>query len=70
MLKNKVEIDVKVKCIEENATRARLAEGIGTFVPYVSRLISNNDKIVNESFLQLMEKQDYDVQLTYVKREG
>lgn len=69
MLKNNVEVDVKVKCIEGDVTQAKLAEEIGTSAPYVSRLIRNNEKIVNKTFLQLMEKQGYDVELTYVKRE-
>ncbi len=69
MLKNNVEVDVKVKCIAVSVTQAKLAEEIGTSAPYVSRLIRNNDKIVNNTFLQLMEKLGYDVELTYVKRE-
>lgn len=67
-LKNNVEVDVKVKCIEGDVTQAKLAEEIGTSAPYVSRLIRNNEKIVNKTFLQLMEKLGYDVELTYVKR--
>ena len=70
MLKNNVEVDVKVKCIEGDVTQAKLAEEIGTSAPYVSRLIRNNEKIVNKTFLQLMEKLGYDVELTYIKREG
>mgnify|MGYP004732702903 FL=1 len=70
MLKNNVEVDIKVKCIEGDVTQAKLAEEIGTSAPYVSRLIRNNEKIVNKTFLQLMEKLGYDVELTYVKREG
>jgi plasmid maintenance system antidote protein VapI len=69
MLRNNVEVDVKVKCIEGDVTQAKLAEDIGTSAPYVSRLIRNNEKIVNRTFLQLMEKLGYDVELTYVKRE-
>ena len=69
MLKNNIELDVKVKCIENDATQAKLAEEIGTSAPYVSRLIKNNEKIVNKTFLLLMEKLGYDVELTYVKRE-
>ena len=65
MLKNNVEVDVKVKCIEGNVTQAKLAEKIGTSAPYVSRLIRNNEKIINQTFLQLMEKLGYDVELTY-----
>ena len=68
MLKNNVEVDVKVKCIEGDVTQAKLAEEIRTSAPYVSRLIRNNEKIVNKTFLQLMEKLGYDVELTYVKR--
>ena len=68
MLKNNVEVDVKVKCIEGDVTQAKLAEEIGTSAPYVSRLIRNNEKIVNKTFLQLMEKLGYDVELTYVQR--
>lgn len=30
MLKNNVEVDVKVKCIEGDVTQAKLAEEIGT----------------------------------------
>jgi plasmid maintenance system antidote protein VapI len=69
MLKNNVEVDVKVKCIESSVTQAKLAEEIGTSAPYVSRLIRNNEKIVNKTFLQLMEKLGYDVELNYVERE-
>lgn len=70
MLKNNVEVDVKVKCIEGGFTQAQLAEEIGTSAPYVSRLIRNNERIVNKTFVQLIEKLGYDVELTYVKREN
>ncbi len=30
MIKNNLEIDVKVKCLEEGITQARLAEIVGT----------------------------------------
>ena len=50
MLKNNVEVDVKVKCIEGDVTQAKLAEEIGTSAPYISRLIRNNEKIVNRRF--------------------
>jgi plasmid maintenance system antidote protein VapI len=69
MLKNNVEVDVKVMCIEGDVTQAKLADEIGTSAPYLSRLIRNNEKIVNKTFFQLMEKLGYDVQLTYIKRE-
>ncbi len=30
MLKNNIEVDVKVKCIEAETTQAKLAEDVGT----------------------------------------
>ena len=42
MIKN-LEIDVKVKCLEESITQAQLAEMIGTSAPYVSRIINRQD---------------------------
>ena len=45
MLRNNIEIDVKVKCIEEGKTQAKIAESIGTSTQYVSRLINHKDKI-------------------------
>ena len=70
MLKNNVEIDVKTKCIEEGITQAQLAEKVGTYAPYVNRIIKNSSGIVNKTFISMMEKLGYDVVLTYVKREG
>ena len=44
MLKNNLEIDAKVKCLEEGVTQAQLAEKIGTSAPYVSRLINKKEQ--------------------------
>ena len=38
MLKNNIEVDVKVKCIEAETTQAKLAEDVGTTPSYVNRL--------------------------------
>ena len=69
MLKNNLEIDVKVKCLEEGVTQAQLAEKIGTSAPYVSRLIKKKEGILNKTFVEMLEALGYDIQLTYVKRE-
>lgn len=69
MLKNNFEVDVKVKCIEEGMTQAKIAEEIGTSPQNVSRLIRNNDKIVNQTFIRIMEKLGCDVKVTYEKRD-
>jgi len=68
MLKNNIELDVKVKCIEEDTTQAKVAEIVGTTPSYVSRIINGGDKVVNKTFISIMEALGYDVELTYVKR--
>lgn len=69
MIKNNLEIDVKVKCLEEGVTQAQLAEMVGTSAPYVSRLINKKDGIVNKIFVDMLDKLGYDIQLTYIKKE-
>ena len=68
MLKNNIEIDVKVKCVEEQTTQAELTEKVGTSPSYVNRLIKSPEKIVNKTFVQMMEQLGYDIELTYVKK--
>ena len=68
MLKNNVEIDVKVKCVEEQTTQAEFAEKVGTSPSYVNRLIKSSEKIVNKTFVQMMEQLGYDIEIFYVKR--
>lgn len=68
MIKNNLEIDVKVKCLEEGITQAQLADMVGTSAPYVSRLINKKDGIINRVFVDMLDKLGYDIQLTYVKK--
>lgn len=70
MLKNNIEIDVKVKCVEEQITQAELAEKAGTSASYVNRLIKSPEKIVNKTYIQMLEKLGYDIELTYVKNKS
>lgn len=69
MLKNNIEVDVKVKCIENKVTQAQLAEKIGTTSQYVNRIIKKKDSVVNKTFVQMLDALGYDIELTYVKRE-
>lgn len=69
MLKNNIEVDVKVKCIEGELTQAQLAEKVGTTGQYVNRIIKKKDGVVNKTFVQMLEALGYDIELTYVKRE-
>lgn len=70
MVKNNIEIDVKVKCLEEGVTQAQLAEMVGTSAPYVSRLINKKEGIINKVFVDMLDKLGYDIQLVYVKKKG
>ena len=45
MVKNNIEVDVKVKCIEQGKTQAKLAEEIDTTKAYVNRVIKKNDSV-------------------------
>lgn len=69
MVKNNIEVDVKVKCIENGMTQAQLAEAIGTTGQYVNRIIKKGDGIVNKTFVEMLSALGYDIQLTYIKRE-
>ncbi len=69
MLKNNIEVDVKVKCIENEKTQAELAKEISITPSYVNRLIRKNENVVNKTFLAMMEALGYDVTLVYEKRE-
>lgn len=67
MLKNNIEVDVKVKCIENGITQAQLAEKSETSSPYVNRIIKKSE-VLNKTFVRMMEELGYDIELTYVKR--
>ena len=69
MVKNNIEVDVKVKCIENGMTQAQLAEKIETTGQYVNRIIKKKDGVVNKTFVQMLEALGYDIELTYIKRE-
>ena len=55
MLKNNIEVDVKVKCIESELTQTQLAEKVGTTGQYVNRIIKKKDGVVNKTFVQMLE---------------
>lgn len=69
MVRNNIELDVKVKCVEEKVTQQALAEKIGTTGQYVNRVIKRTDGLVNKTFVEIMEALGYDIELTYIKRE-
>ena len=69
MVRNNIEVDVKVKCIENGTTQAKVAEGIETTKSYVNRIIKKSDGVVNKAFIQMMESLGYDIELVCIKQE-
>lgn len=68
MVKNNIEVDVKVKCIETGKTQVQIAEEINTTSQYVNRVIKKKDGVINHTFVQVMEALGYDIEITYVQR--
>lgn len=69
MVRNNIELDVKVKCIEQGVTQQTIAEKIGTTGQYVNRIVKKKDGIMNKTFVEIMEALGYDIELTYIPRE-
>lgn len=69
MLKNNVELDVKIKCLEAGLTQDQLAAKVGTTGQYVNRIIKKKDGFLNKTLVSMMEALGYDIELTYVRRE-
>ncbi|MCI6552801.1 MAG: helix-turn-helix transcriptional regulator [Lachnospiraceae bacterium] len=70
MVKNNIEIDVKVKCKEKSTTQVKIAEQIETTKSYVNRVIKKPNGVINPTFVQIMEALGYDIEITYVKRDA
>ena len=69
MIKNDIEIDTKVKCLEAKMTQQQLGEAVGTTGQYVNRIIKKKDGYVNKTLVQMLEALGYDIELVYVKRD-
>lgn len=69
MVRNNIELDVKVKCVEQGVTQQAIAEKIETTGQYVNRIVKKKDGIMNKTFVEIMEALGYDIELTYIKRE-
>ena len=69
MLKNNIEMDIKMRCIEKSTTQAKIAENIGASPSYVNKIIRSKEQIMNKTFLAMMEDLGFDVELNYVERK-
>lgn len=69
MVRNNIELDVKVKCVEKGVTQQTIAEKIGTTGQYVNRIVKKKDGIMNKTFVEIMEALGYDIEITYIPKE-
>lgn len=69
MVKNNIEVDVKVKLLEAGKTQQQLGEEIGTTGQYINRVIKRNNGIMNDTFVRMMDALGYNIVLTYEKKD-
>jgi transcriptional regulator with XRE-family HTH domain len=69
MVRNNIELDVKVKCVEQGVTQQTIAEKIGTTGQYVNRIVKKKDGIMNKTFVEIMEALGYDIEITYIPKK-
>lgn len=69
MVKNDIEVDVKVKLLEAGKTQQQLGEEIGTTGQYINRVLKKNGGIVNDTFVKMMDALGYNIILTYEKKD-
>jgi plasmid maintenance system antidote protein VapI len=70
MLQNNVEMDLKMRMLEDSTTQTELAEKLRVSVSYVNRITKGREQLVNKTFIAMMEQLGYDVRLVYEKRGG
>ena len=68
MFLNNIEMDLKMRMIESETTQTELSTQVGVSLAYVNRITKGREQILNKTFVKMMERLGYDVQLTYVKR--
>lgn len=65
---NNFELDVKMKCLEEDMTQQQLGEAIGSTGQYVNRVMKKKEGIVNKTFVEMMDALGYDITITYTRK--
>ena len=68
MLQNNVEMDLKMRMLEDSTTQTELAEKLRVSVSYVNRITKGREQLVNKTFVKMMDELGYDVELTYKKK--
>ena len=55
MVRNNIELDIKVKCVEEHMTQADIAATVKTPASYVNKLIRRDEGVVNNTYVKMLE---------------
>lgn len=66
MIRNNLEIDIKVKCVEAGLTQIRLAQKLGITSQYVNHIIKKKERLINKTFIAILEGLGYDLEIHYV----
>ena len=56
MLQNNIEMDLKMRMIEDSTTQTELAEKLRVSVSYVNRITKGREQLVNKTFIAMMEE--------------
>ena len=67
MLINRVDHDIKLRCIELGITQKELARRMNTSSKYVNNIIKMKVGAVALYFVKVVEKLGYDVQIEYIE---
>lgn len=70
MILNDIELDIKLKCLENKTTQQSLAKKINTTSQYVNRIVNKKEGLINKTFVKIMEALGYDIEFTYIKRSN
>lgn len=70
MILNDIELDIKLKCLENKTTQQSLAKKINTTSQYVNRIVNKKEGLINKTFVKIMEALGYDIEFTYIKRRA
>ena len=68
MLQNNVEKDLKIMFIDEGLTQTEIAEDLGVSLPYVNRITKGREQIVNKTFVRILDRLGYDIEIVYKKK--
>ncbi|MBR2258777.1 MAG: helix-turn-helix transcriptional regulator [Blautia sp.] len=69
MLRNNIEMDLKMRLIESGLTQTEVAGKVGVTLSYVNRITKGREQIVNKTFIKMLDELGYDIKLVYEKRD-